>query len=327
MKAQPLVSVVTPVHNDAELIEECIESVLGQTYSNWSYTIVDNASTDATPEIAARYAARESRIRHLRFDELVGSNQSHNRAFRAIDAESAYCKLVEADDWLFPGCLQAMVDVAEASESVGIVSAYRLVETKVDLGGLSYRSTVFPGVETLRRSLLGEISVIGGPSATLIRSRHVRASDPFYDERYFHSDTEAAYRILAGNDFGFVHQVLTFARRQPGRQIDSSFRMNTFAPEYLCFLLRYGALALDPDQYRDKLRGQLRAYVRWHTRQAVRPSRLKDADFFRLHGQFADEILRLGAEEARVAAAMRYIKLLLSRKTWSRRAISRHLER
>src|SRR4051794_3225988 len=99
--AEPLVSIVTPVYNGADYLEECIESVLAQTYVRWGYTIVDNASTDATPEIAARYAARDARIRHLRFEELVGVTANHNRAFEAISAESEFCKIVQADDFLY----------------------------------------------------------------------------------------------------------------------------------------------------------------------------------------------------------------------------------
>jgi glycosyltransferase involved in cell wall biosynthesis len=48
----PLVSVLTPVHNAAEFLAECIESILKQTYTNYEYIIVNNCSTDRTPEIA-----------------------------------------------------------------------------------------------------------------------------------------------------------------------------------------------------------------------------------------------------------------------------------
>ena len=83
MSPGPLVGVVTPVHNGADYLAECAESVLAQTYENWTYTIADNASDDATPEIAREYAARDSRIRHLRFEEFVDATGSYNRAFAA----------------------------------------------------------------------------------------------------------------------------------------------------------------------------------------------------------------------------------------------------
>ncbi len=119
MTSAPLVSVVTPVHNGAEFLAECVDSVLTQTYANWNFTIVDNASTDATPEIASRYAAIDSRIRHLRFDELVDVTASYNRAFESVDPESEFCKVVGADDMLFPECLERMVAAASVSETRG----------------------------------------------------------------------------------------------------------------------------------------------------------------------------------------------------------------
>ena len=62
-KSEPLVSVVTPVHNGEKFIADCIESVLRQSYHSWEHVIVNNASTDRTREIASTYAARDARIK------------------------------------------------------------------------------------------------------------------------------------------------------------------------------------------------------------------------------------------------------------------------
>src|SRR5438045_9676799 len=105
----PLVTVVTPVYNGAEYLQECIESVLAQTYTRWSYVIVDNASTDQTREIANAYAARDPRIRVLRNERFVRAIENYNIAFRQVAVDAAYCKVVAADDWLFPECLERMV--------------------------------------------------------------------------------------------------------------------------------------------------------------------------------------------------------------------------
>jgi glycosyltransferase involved in cell wall biosynthesis len=309
----PLVSVVTPVYNGATYLRECIESVLAQTYTNWEYTIVDNASTDETPDIAARFADRDSRIRHLRFEELVDGNENHNRAFRAASADSEFCKVVQADDWLFPECLERMIRVAEQVDTIAIVGAYRLWEQKVDQAGLPYWKTVLSGREILRQSLLGRLWVTGAPTAVLYRSRFVRECDPFYPQTFEHADTEAAYRLLSKHDFGFVHQVLTFARRQTGARMEWASHMNTYVPENTRFLLRYGPEVLEPAEYRQQLRLELRRYISFHFRQLPKPSRLADGRFFAIHQAQINGILEEGGDDAEVRAAMLLVKTMLLR--------------
>ncbi len=70
-KELPLVSIVTPVYNGEKFLAEAIESVLGQTYPNWEYTIVENCSIDHTLEIAQSYAIKDKRIRIYENQELL----------------------------------------------------------------------------------------------------------------------------------------------------------------------------------------------------------------------------------------------------------------
>ena len=312
---EPLVSVVTPVFNGASFIEECIESLRRQTYANWDCTVVDNASTDATPELVQRFAQRDSRIRHLRFDEFVSANENHNRAFRAITSDSEYCKVLQADDWLFPECLERMVRVAESAPSVGVVSSYRLWGTQVDLVGVPYSRTVVSGREILAQSLLQRIHVTGAPTALLYRSRLVRERDPFWESGFEHADTEVAYWALSRSDFGFVHQVLTFARReQPGsRMLEWADDLNTYIPENIRFLIRYGPRALDTDTYRRQLRLELRKYLKFHLRQLPKPSRLTDGRFFAVHRAEMEAILRESGGDADVRSAMLLVRTMLLR--------------
>src|SRR5206468_9807198 len=147
-RQEPLVSVVTPVYNGQPYLRECIESVLSQTYTNWDYTIVNNCSTDGTLRIAEEYAARNSRIRIHNNETFVRVIASHNIAFRQISPQSEYCKVVAADDWLFPECLERMVDLAARHPSVAIVGAYGLYGQPgvgVAWVGLPYPSAVVPG--------------------------------------------------------------------------------------------------------------------------------------------------------------------------------------
>ncbi len=193
--SEPLVSVVTPVYNGARYLSECIESVLAQSYQNWDYTIVNNCSTDATLEIAESYARRDSRIRIHDNSTFLDLVQNFNQAMRQVSPGSKYCKVVHADDCLFPECLTRMVAVAEENPSVAIVSAYALYGTRVELDGLPYPSTLVPGREVCRLMLTGRLRSFGSPTSTLIRSDRVRERDSFYDETELHVDRAVSYEI------------------------------------------------------------------------------------------------------------------------------------
>src|SRR5690349_21028297 len=180
--SQPLVSIVTPVYNGAEFLPECIESVLAQTYQNWDHTIVNNCSTDDTVAIARRYAEKDSRIRILENDTFLRIIPNHNHALRQLSPASKYFKIVFADDWIFPNCLEEMVSLAEKHPSVGIVGAYGLQAHEVMWAGLPYPSTVVSGREVCRRLLLDGLYVFGTPNSLLYRADLVRRHDPFFNE-------------------------------------------------------------------------------------------------------------------------------------------------
>jgi glycosyltransferase involved in cell wall biosynthesis len=252
------VSVVTPVYNGVNYIEECIKSVLNQTYETWEYVIVDNCSTDGTLEIARNYEGRDSRIRVVTPNEFVGVVESGNRSLREISRESRYTKVHHADDWLFPECLDRMVELSERNPTVGVVSAYRLEETRVTLTGLPHSISVLPGPEICRSTLLGGPYpfLFGSPSSLLIRSDLIRAQDPFYDPEYdlgegypFTEDLAACCEILRESDFGFVHQVLTFTRRDDHSPFSKFSRLSANLPEQINLIFKYGPVYLTKDEY------------------------------------------------------------------------------
>ena len=305
------VSVVTPVHNGERHLVECIESVLGQTFREWEYVIVDNCSTDATREIAERYAAADARIRYERHTEFVDVIASHNRAFGRIDPGSVYCKVVSGDDWLYPECLERMVALADSNPQVGFVSAYCLAGEAIDLVGLPYWRTVVPGAEILRQSLLGGPYVTGTPTSVLIRTDLIRARQPFYDETFRHADTEAAYWTFGRSDFGLVHQVLTYTRLAPSGETPMSLRLGSYTPENLRMLIRYGPGTVDETEYRAQLRFELRRYVRWHVKQWLKPYRHRDEPFRAYHRRAAELIAAEARDDREVQRGMRVVLTLL----------------
>jgi glycosyltransferase involved in cell wall biosynthesis len=259
----PLVSVVTPVHNGELYLRECIESVMAQTYSHWDYTIVNNCSTDRTLDIAREYAAKDPRIRIWSSETLVPVVRSYNNAFRQVSAASKYCKVVGADDWLSPECLEKMVGLAESNPTVAIVGAYGLVGTKVEWQGLPYPSTRVWGRDLCRARLLGGPYVFGTATSLLFRSDIVLSRHAFYNEANLHSDSEACLEFLEYYDFGFVHQVLTFQGVRPDSLTSFSKRMQTYLPWVLLELVKYGPKFLSSEELKSRIDRHLKQYYRY----------------------------------------------------------------
>jgi glycosyltransferase involved in cell wall biosynthesis len=263
--SQPLVSIVTPVYNGAEYLAECIESVLAQTHTNWDYTIVNNGSTDESLAVAQRYAAKHPRIRIHNNSEFLRVIPNHNLALRQISPASKYCKMIFADDWMFPECLERMVAVGEEHPSVGIVGAYGLQGKKVVWVGLPYPSTLVPGRELVRRRFLGDdnMYVFGAPTSLLFRSDLVRDRDPFFNEANLHADSEVCHDLLRTCDFGFVHQVLTFTRERPGSLSAFSKQMNTNLAGFLHEVVTYGHDYLSEQEFQRARNGIVEWYYKF----------------------------------------------------------------
>jgi glycosyltransferase involved in cell wall biosynthesis len=301
----PLVSVVTPVYNGEQYLSECIESVLAQTYSRWHHVIVDNCSTDRTFEIASRYAAQDPRIRverNLKFARIV---ENYNNALRQTAPDSVYTKVLAADDWLFPECLERMVALAEAHPRVAIVGAYQLEGTGVAFPGPPYPNKVIKGTDVCRMQLMGGPYVFGSPTSVLFRSDLVRSRPTFYNESNLHADDEACVEFLQHYDFGFVHQILTFRRTHENSLTSVSQRLNTSAPALLLLLVKYGACYLTPQELDQRIREVLAEYYRALGRDVLR---VRDRKFWRYHRAKLTELgyplsmLRLAAAVIAVAS-------------------------
>jgi glycosyltransferase involved in cell wall biosynthesis len=287
LEFQPLVSVVTPVYNCEKYITECIESVLAQTYTNWEYIIVNNCSTDRTLEIAKKYAEKDTRIRIHNNTQFLNVIQNHNHAFQKISPESKYCKVVQADDWLFPECIEKMVEIAESNPTVGIVGSYRLEETKVSCDGLSYPSTVVLGKEICRSSLLGGPYIFGSPTTLLIRSDLIRSHKYFYNEKNLHADVEACYAVLKDHDFGYVHQVLSFTRRHNETETAFAKRFNTYILGDLIILKNYGYIYLNNEEYQKLFKKRIKNYYRFLGKSVFK---LREKEFWDFHKKSLKEL-------------------------------------
>ena len=258
--AEPFVSVVTPFFNAEPYLKQCIESVLKQTYRNYEYILVNNQSTDASKSICEHYAQRDCRIRLLDTPKFLKQIENFEEALKRISPASMYCKMVLADDWLFPDCIARMVEVAEANPTVGIVSSYQLFGDTINGIGMPYPSAVITGREAARMMLLHDYYLTGSPTSILVRSEIIRSSKAFYPSEWIHEDTEACFQVLAQHDFGFAHQVLTFSRSDPASLSSSVGAFNPGPLRKFMFAKRYGPSFLAEKESREHLRNSIDRY-------------------------------------------------------------------
>lgn len=271
---------VTPFHNTAQYLAQCIESVLAQTYSNFEYILVDNCSTDGSREIAESYARQDPRIYLIRRMQLLSQVQNYNRSLAEISPVSQYCKMVQADDYIFPECLQSMVKAFEHSESIGLVSSYCLKGKTIRAFEFPYPTPFLRGRDLAQLYLRTGAFVFGSPSAVMYRSSLVRSQQPFYDESLLHEDTEKCMQILQQWDFGFVYQVLSFLRME---NESVSSRVRDFQPQSLDWYIitqRYAGVFLDTGEAAALKKESRQEYYRMLAHQALRR---RDPAFWQYH--------------------------------------------
>jgi glycosyltransferase involved in cell wall biosynthesis len=115
-----LVSVVVPVHNRPRLLVEAVESALDQSYPEIELIVVDDASTDETPQAIAGLVVRGAgRMRALRHDDNRGPGASRESGRQAARGE--YLQFLDSDDLLLAGKLEEQVAALAAEPAAGIV--------------------------------------------------------------------------------------------------------------------------------------------------------------------------------------------------------------
>lgn len=111
MTTQPVCSVIVAVYNGEAFLEQCLDSLIAQTLDGVEVIVVDDGSTDATPQLLAQYAALYANINVVTLDSNHGQAYARNCAL--VRAQGKYICYLDADDWYASDALQQAVDVFE----------------------------------------------------------------------------------------------------------------------------------------------------------------------------------------------------------------------
>ena len=130
--ASPLVSVVIPAYNACDYIEAAVRSAQAQTMRDIEIIVIDDASTDATPDIVRDLAADDARILVTRMEVNSGPGASRNRGLRL--ARGTWIALLDADDRFHPQRLETLLDLAQREAADIVADNVRLFFGERDSG-------------------------------------------------------------------------------------------------------------------------------------------------------------------------------------------------
>ncbi len=217
------VGVVIPAYNVAPWLADAIRSVLSQTCRDWSLVVVDDGSTDATPDIAAAFA--DPRIQLIRQPNR-GVSAARNTGLAALSAEAIL--FLDADDWLTPDALATLSDtLADCPWAVAATACYARITPEEPHGMLHRRLQA----RLLPRLLVRNPFANGGH--LLIRRRAIDAAGDFNTALSYGEDWEYWTRLALQGEFVSIHtrKPLLFVRERTG---SVCYRMATDPARFAC---------------------------------------------------------------------------------------------
>jgi glycosyltransferase involved in cell wall biosynthesis len=118
------ISIIVPIYNAEKYLRRCVDSILSQTFTSFECILVDDGSTDNSPQICDEYAARDSRIAVIH-TENKGSSAARNTGLDY--ASGAWIGFVDIDDWCEPGMYQFLYDNAVKNDADVSVCEFRRI--------------------------------------------------------------------------------------------------------------------------------------------------------------------------------------------------------
>ena len=201
-KSNPKVSVLMCVYNGKTYLREALDSIVGQTFKDFEFIIVDDGSTDNSWEILTEYSKQDSRIVLINNEENLGLEKSLNKGIAATKGE--YIARQDADDISLPNRLQLQVDFLDAHPEVGALgSSVEFIDSQ---GSILQLLKVPTDHETIQARLLIRNCLLH--SSMTMRSSLIQKLDGYNEDMLYAEDYDLWWRISLHSRLATLPEIL-----------------------------------------------------------------------------------------------------------------------
>jgi len=204
-----LVSIITPSYNSEKFIEDCVNSVLSQSYTDWELLIVDDCSNDNSRDIISELAAKDGRIKPIFLEKNVGAAEARNVAIR--QAKGKYIAFLDSDDLWESQKLEKQLSFMKDKDIAFSFSTYQLIsEDGENLTNIIKAPQKMTYHSYLKNTIIGCLTVIidrkktGDFEMPNIRSSHDMALWLLIMKRGFSAygldENLAKYRVVSSSN-------------------------------------------------------------------------------------------------------------------------------
>lgn len=203
-----LVSIVIPAYNAEQYIEECVNSILKQSYSNLEIIIVNDGSIDNTSNIVRKIAKQDNRI--IVIDKLnEGAPKARNLGIEKSHGE--YILFFDADDFMNDGCIKTMVTTIEKYNADVYVGSYCHCDEKGNLiRKFLYKATK----EKISAKNINKVLLINPlPGNKLYKSKVIKENNIRFSNVMIGQDLNFFLKYLSEINFIFYDSTISFCYR------------------------------------------------------------------------------------------------------------------
>lgn len=222
MPYYPKVSIIIPTYNRKHLIQPAIDCVLEQSFKDYELIIVDDASTDGTPEFILQTYGNVNNLRAIRLKQNKGGGGARNEGI--LLAHGEYVAFLDDDDRWYPTFLEKLVSALDENQD-SVLAFCNVSETDEKYSAFLEKFVPWPGYPVIDHRVLLTNDIIAAPSAMMIRHTSLKEVGLFNNKLRWCEDKDLYLRLLCLAKFTHVPETLAIKISHSGNLVNGQEKL------------------------------------------------------------------------------------------------------